>query len=176
MMRNIPFKKPYLLVALPIVLTLLSARFAFWNTWQAWHLNQQLNSEISEGGNVSFQPGYLERKNKNLSNAIHLYQVDTSAYRNTLITELSSLSEREKVSVVDVPTENSNPYYQTKSYKVENIVFQGAFPNLLRFYHKLYQLPHIGVIRSLQLSTVSQQEKGNDDRKLQLQVYLELVR
>jgi hypothetical protein len=169
-------KRAYLLAALALLLTLLSARFAFWNTWQAWQLNKQLNSSVGEGAIVSFQPGYLERKSKNLSEALGLYQVDTSAYRNTLLTSISTLAEQEKVDIVDLPTENSNAYYQTKSFKIEKIEFQGAYANLLRFYYKFYQLPHIGMIRSVQLSTTREQEKVKDGCRLQMLLYFEIKR
>jgi len=173
---NLPFKRAYLLAALALLLTLLSARFAFWNTWQAWQLNKQLNSRVGEGAYISFQPGYLERKSKNLSEAISLYHVDTSAYRNTLLTALSTLAEQEGVKIVDLPTENSNPYFQTKSYKIEKIEFQGPYANLLRFYYKFYQLPHIGMIRSVQLSTTREQEKVKDGGRLQMLLYIEIKR
>lgn len=176
-MQSILFlKRAYLLAALAVLLTLISARFAFWNTWQAWRLNKQLNSRVVEGANISFQPGYLERKNKNLGNAINLYQVDTSAYSNVLLTSISTLAEQEKVDIIDLPTENSNTYYQTKSFRIEKIEFQGAYANLLRFYHKFCQLPHIGMIRSVQLCTSREQEKVNDRSRLQMLLYLQIIR
>lgn len=141
-----------------LIITLLSARFAFWNTWDAWRLNKYLSSRAGGGVNISFLPGYLERKSKNLSNAIQLYQVDTLTYRHTLLTVLSALKEQERVSILDILTENR--IHITKTYlKKQKNEFQGAFFNLLRFYHKLCKTEHIGMIKSAQLNSLGRQER-----------------
>jgi len=169
-------KKGYLLAALAFVLTLLSARFAFWNTWQAWQLNKQLNSRIGEASDISFQPGYLERKGKNLAKAIYLYQVDTLAYRNMVLTSISSLAEKEKVRIVDVPTEGNNSYYQTRLYKVEKIELEGEYTNLMRFYNQLFSIKGIGMIRSVLFTHLQQRGLVKVEGSLRLLMYLEIKR
>lgn len=97
MLKQLPLKKEYLLIIATIVLLLLSYKLAFKATFEAWQINRALKTQLIQTNDLSYQPGYLERKNINLSKVINLYKADTVAFRNNSISNISVIAEKENV-------------------------------------------------------------------------------
>src|ERR1700748_900404 len=106
MLEKLPIKKEYLLIAATIVLLLLSYQLAFKHTIEAWQTNTELRSKLSKSGDLSFQPGYLERKSANIDKIISQYKADTTEFRSNIINVISSIAEKENVKLTEVPVQD----------------------------------------------------------------------
>src|SRR5260221_6065529 len=125
MLKQLPLKKEYLLIAAAIVLLLLSYQLAFKKTIEAWQINKHLKAQLFEATNLSYQPAYLERKNKNLTNIIGHYKTDTVAFRSNIISTISSIAEKENVKLSEVPVRD--PLYDTDQFIIQKLNFEGSF-------------------------------------------------
>ena len=171
MFKQLPIKKEYLLIAAGVLLLLLSYKLAFKETLNAWRVNRELKAQIAQNNNLNYQPLYLARKNKNLDKLIELYKADTVSYRNSSISTISILAEKENVKLIEAPLQD--PLYQTNNFIIQKLDFEGSFFALTKVLQQLQHTRGIGIIRSL-----SYKLTGNDDktRKLILEIYLEIAR
>ena len=172
-MKNRPaIKRGYLLAGLAVLLTLLSMRFAFWNTVQAMKVNSQLSTRQGQAADLRYPAGYLERKVTNLDKIITKYKADTTTYRTVLLTQISSLAEKVHVKVIDVPTDGT-AYEQTSHYKIQKIGLEGSFTNLTKFYNAFQDTSGIGIVRSANYFLLNQRTSFGNERRLGLLIYLE---
>lgn len=159
-----------------VLLFLLSIRFAFWRTYEAWKINRQLTAQLSNAASVSYQPGYLERKNHNLDQTLTLFKGDTAHYRSAVLTALSSVAERENVKITGVPDGNDASVTPSSSSQVQSIILEGDFFALTRFLHGAEQATGIGRVRSAQYRTTTIAKATGAGKRLTLLVHFELMK
>src|SRR5260370_37700569 len=104
MLKQLPFKKEYLLAAATMLLLLICYQLAFKKTIVAWQLNRGLKQKLAQSTDVSQQPEYQERKNANLGKLIDLYKADTTEFRSNILSNISAIAENENVKLTEVPT------------------------------------------------------------------------
>jgi hypothetical protein len=174
MLKQIPIKKEYLLVAAAIVLLLLCFELAFKKTIEAWQLNKQLNAQIAQAAELSYQPAYLERKNNNLSKIIALYKTDTVAFRSNTISAISAIAEKENVKLSEVPLQD--PLYHADKFIIQKLNFEGNFFTLTKVFNQLQGTGGVGIVRAATYRVTAVKPAVDDTKKLVLEVYLETVR
>jgi hypothetical protein len=174
MLKQLPIKKEYLLIAASIVLLLLCYQFAFKRTIEAWQINKHLKAQLAQAADLSYQPAYLERKNNNLSKIIARYKTDTVAFRSNTISIISSIAEKENVKLSEVPLQD--PLYHTDKFIVQKLNFEGSFFALTKVLNQLLATSGIGSVRAATYKVVGLRQGNDDAKKLVLEVYLETVK
>lgn len=174
MLKQFPLKKEYLLIAAAIVLLLLSYQLAFKKTMEAWQINKHLKVQLFEATNLSYQPAYLERKDKNLTGIINRYKTDTVAFRSNSISAISSIAEKENVKLSEVPVQD--PLYHTDQFIIQKLNFEGSFFALTKVLNQLQAKSGIGLVRSATYKSIKARSNTDQGKKLILEVYLETVK
>jgi hypothetical protein len=172
MLKQFPIKKEYLLVVAALLLLLLSYQLAFKKTIEAWRINHHLKAQLAQATDVAVQPGYLQRQNSNLSKIINRYKTDTVAFRSNIISNISSIAEKEHVKLIEVPV--SNPAYHTDQLIIQRLNFEGDFFALTKVFSELQSAPNIGMVRAATYKLTGL--NSNEAKKLVLEVYLETVK
>ncbi len=174
MLKNILVKKEYLLIVGSVLFLIICYRFAFRNTIDAWQLHSQLARQQASATSLSFQPDYLERKANNLNTIIGLYKADTALFRSNAISAVSELAEKNEIRLVEVPTQS--PQFQTDLFHIQQLNFEGSYFGQVSFLSQLHSLRNAGVVRSLRFRLKKAQEGNVDAWKLNLEVYLQIIR
>jgi hypothetical protein len=174
MLKQLPIKKEYLLIAASLVLLLLCYQFAFRRTIEAWQINKHLKQQLTQAADLSYQPAYLERKNNNLSKIIARYKTDTIAFRSNTISIISSIAEKENVKLSEVPLQD--PLYHTDKFIIQRLNFEGSFFALTKVFNELLATKGIGMIRAASYRVVGLRQGNNDTKKLVLEIYLETIK
>ena len=173
MLKRWPFKKDYLLIAGTVLLFLICYQLAFKLTINDWQLNRQLTGEALQSGDLSYQPGYLERKDRNLEKILALYRSDTTLFRSSTLSAIAALAEKNRVKLTDVPVQES--VYHTGRSIVQKLSFEGDFFALNGFLNQLESLGGVGMSRAVNFKTVRKgAEPGSG--KLMLEVYMEICK
>jgi len=174
MLKKLPFKKNHLLIAGIFILLWIGYNLAFKLTIAAWQINRQLKTQLRQSADISYQPAYLERKNANLSKIINLYRADTVSFRNNSISIISGIAEKENVKLSEVPTQD--PFYHTDQFIIQKLGFEGVFFSLTKVFKQLQATNNIGIIRSATYKLTGLKTNMDNDKKLMLEVCLELAR
>jgi len=174
MLNQLSIKKEYILIAATIILLLASYQLAFKKTVEAWELNKQLKNQLTQTTDLSFQPGYLERKNANLTTILNLYKTDTTTFRSNTITTIASIAEKEDVKLSEVPLED--PLYHTDRFIIQKLSFEGSFFALTKVFNQLQTTKGVGVVRSATYKLTGAKSNNDAVKKLVLEVYLETVK
>lgn len=174
MLKQIPIKKEYLLIAASVILLLLCYQLAFKKTLAAWQINKQLKAQLAQAADLSYQPAYLERKNKNLSKIINGYKTDTMAFRSNTISAIASIAEKEDVKLSEVPLQD--PLYHTDRFIIQKLNFEGGFFALTKVLNQLQAASGIGGGRAATYRVTGLRSGADETKKLVLEVYLETSR
>ena len=174
MLKQLPLKKEYLLIAGVIMLLWASYELAFKKTVEAWHVHKQLKAQIAQSSDLSYQPAYLERKNNNLSKLISRYKTDTTTFRSNIINTVSSIAEEEGVKLSEVPLQD--PIYHTDKFIIQKLNFEGDFFALTKVVNQLQTANGIGMVRAATYRITGNRANTDETKKLVLEVYLELVK
>ena len=174
MLDKLPVKKAYLLLLATILLLIVAYKLAFKKTIEAWQINSQLKEQIIQATDLSYQPAYLERKNRNLSQIINRYKTDTAAFRSNSISAISEIAAKENVKLSEVPMQD--PLYHTNQFIIQKLNFEGDFFSLTRTLNKLQSTKGIGVVRAASYKSVKTILNTDEAKKLVLEVYLETVK
>jgi len=174
MLKQIPFKKEHLLIGGIAFLLLIGYRFAFKNTIEAWQNNKQLRIQLSQNTGISYQPGYLERKSKNIETILQLYKADTITFRNNVINIASLIAEKENVKLIEVPAQNVS--YTTGRSIIQMLNFEGDYFSLTKVFHRLERTNGIGIIRSANWERHDLHSNSQESKKLVLEIYLEVAK
>lgn len=173
MLKQFNLKKEYGLIVATLLILVVSYQLAFKKTIGAWQLNKELKSQLIQSTDLSYQPGYLERKNVNLDKILSLYKSDTTSFRNNIISSISSIAEKENVKLAGVPFQD--PSYHTNQFIIQKLNFEGDYFSLLKTNSLLQQLHDGGMIRSLTIRSIGIHSNNDEKRKLVLEVYLEIA-
>ncbi|MHB8209082.1 hypothetical protein [Mucilaginibacter sp.] len=174
MLKKLPVKKEYLLLIATILLLLVSYQLAFKKTIAAWQLNNSLEKRLPQSNDLTIQPDYLERKNKNLDKLIGLYKADTTALRNNMINIVSLLADKEGVKLSEVPVQDIANI--SDHFIIERLRFEGDYFALMKLSDRLGQESGIGMVRSEILKVTEVNTSSNKIKKLGLEVMLEMVK
>lgn len=166
-------KRSYLLAGVTTILILLSIWAAFSKTYAAWKLNRELNDKLSNINNINYNPGYMERKFKNLEKITGLYTADSTTYRNQVLATIARLADAESIKIVEMPCTENVPYYRTNLYQIQKLGFEGDFFKLTRFYNRVQAATGIGRVRAAQYTLISQPTSGGTRKTLRFYLYLE---
>jgi hypothetical protein len=173
MLKQLPIKKDYLLIAATVLLLLLCYQLDFKKTLEAWQTNRQLKAELAQAADLSYQPAYLERKNNNLARIIARYKTDTAVFRSNSISTIASIAEKEQVKLSEVPLQN--PLFRSGQFTIQKLSFEGGFFPLVKVLSQLQSLKDIGIVRSVDFKTTKTRSATAPPKKLTLEVYLETV-
>jgi len=174
MLKQLPFKKIYLLWLGTGILLLLSYRFAFKNTIEAWQTNRQLKERLTQSSDLGYQPDYLERKDKNLGKIIGLYKADTTAFRSQIINAIALIAERQNVKLTAVPIDDVS--FHMPDFLIEKLAFQGDYFSLNKAMHDLQATKDIGVIRSANWKVTGIRLGSDENKQLILELYFEVAK
>lgn len=174
MLKQLPIKREYVLIAASILLLIISYRLAFKKTMEAWQERSRLKKELSQSAGVALQPAYLNRKNHNIDQIINLYKTDTVAFRSNAISAIASIAEKENVKLSEVPTQD--PVYHTDKLIIQKLDFEGDYFALTRMLNDLQSTKGIGVCRSATFKVLITRTSIVEVKKLVLEVYLETVK
>lgn len=173
MLDKLPIKKEYILIAGAVLLLLVSYELAFKKTIEAWQIHRRLSAQLTQGTDLSVQPAYLERKDKNLDKIISGYQIDTVSFRSTIISTISLLAEREGVKLSALPVQD--PLFRSDQFIIQKLGFEGDFFSLTKVLNRLRLTKGVGMIRSFAYKMPSGK---NEETKgpLILEVYLVIAK
>jgi len=173
MLKQLLFKKEYLLVAASLILVLLCYQLAFKKTIEAWQLNKSLKTQLIQSTDVSYQPEYQERKNNNLEKIIKLYKVDTVDFRSNIISVISAIAAKENVKLIEVPTQELS--YHTAHLIVQKLKLEGDYFSLIKALNLLQQTKGIGAVRATSFKETAPRSNNDMAKKLVVEVYLEIA-
>lgn len=173
MLKDVKFKKEYGLIAGSIITLIFSYQLAFKKTVEAWQLHSSLKKQIVQSSDVSYQPGYLERKNANLEKIIGLYMADTANYRSNILSVISKIAEGEQVKLSEVPSQQ--PAFHTSEFTIQQLKFEGDYFTLERTLNKLQQTSGAGILRSAKISSISNHADVGEIKKTGMDVFLEIA-
>ena len=163
--------KKYGLVAGCLLLFLIGYQLAFKKTIEAWQLNSKLNKEIITASNLTYQPGYLERKSVNLDQILKGYKVDSTLFRSNVINTIALIAEKANAKMVQVPS--PDPFLHTDRFIIQKLNFQGDYFVLIRLLQKLEATHDIGVVRTAVFHDTNDR-KNVREGQLSLDVFLEI--
>jgi hypothetical protein len=171
MLKWWPYKKDYLLVVGAIILLLICYQLAFKNTFAAWQLNRQLNKQLLQSADISYPPGYFDRKSKNLERILGLYRSDTALFRSNTISTIAVLAEKHRIKLAEVPAQDL--VYHTEGAIIQKLNFEGDFFALNEFLNQLESFENVGVVRSVEFK-LEKKEAEPVAKKLIMGVYMEI--
>jgi len=174
MFKNLTIKKDYLLVAGVVLLLIISYEVAIKRTVDAWRLHNRLTRQLAQTADLSYQPGYLERKKRNLDSIVRNFRVDTALMRSNVINTLSREAEKSGVKLSGVP--DQDPSFSTAAFIVQQMEFKGDFFALLTLLNKLSHEKELGYIRTVRIRAPKPGVPGTDTRQLTMQLYIEIAR
>jgi len=174
MLQKIQLKNEYKLIGTGLLLLILGYLFAFKRTFEAMEINHQLKSQLSRGADISLQPAYLDRKNRNLDKIIGRYKTDTVVFRDNTISAIAGIAEQGHVKLSEVPLQD--PVLRSDKFIIQRLDFEGSFFDLLGSLSKLEQMPEIGIIRSVSFESRKVQIDTIVSKKIVMQAYFEVVK
>jgi len=172
MLKQVNIKREYLLIVASILILLLAYQLAFKKTIEAWKLHSDLKKQVTRSADAGYQPGYLERKNANLDQILQLYKADTNNYRSNVLSNISSIAERENVKLSQVPLQDAA--YHTSQFVIQKLSFEGDYFSLIRTLDRLQSTRQIGVLRCVDMKTINLRLADDDKKKIVMEAYLEV--
>jgi len=172
MLKNLIYKKDYWLIAGTILLLVICYQLAFKKTIQAYQNHNRLQAEISQVSDVSYEPGYLQRKATNMDRILERYRMDTLALRGNTLAQIAMVAEREDVKLSEVPVQD--PSFNTTHFIIQKLEFEGNYPALLKTFNNLSSITNVGVPRSITIKTVSKSTSSREEKKTVMDVLMEI--
>lgn len=172
MLQKLFINKTYLFAAGVLLLFLVSYQLAFKNTIAAWKTNRHLKEQLNRQTDVTYQPAYLERKNKNLDAIIAKLKIDSSEFKGRVIATLAKLTEKSNVKIIRLYDDDE--YYHTKFNLVQRVDLEGNYFELLKFLDQIEQLNGVGVLRSVDIS--SRKNTALNSPKLTMTIWMDSIK
>ncbi len=166
--------KQYLLLGGTCLLLIIGYEIAFKNTLNSWKLNQKLQQQLTQANDISAEPGYLSRKNKNLDQIIRSYQLDSLVFRNNVMNKIADLAEPLGIKLITIPSDDV--VYHTPQFIVQKLDFEGDFFSLLKLVNKIQTTAEIGILRSVSWKAKKTPLQNLSTPKLDLEIYMEMYR
>jgi len=169
MLEKLKIKRDYLLIVGGFLLLLLCYQLAIKRTIEAWHQHQQLKKQVARSADLSYQPGYLERKRLNLDKILRHYNADTTNLRSNLLSNISSIAEEQNVVLSEVPGKDAS--FNRSPFSLEKLSFEGDYFALLKTLNKLQSTVQAGIIRSVSLHLKKNMGNIEKENSLVMDVY-----
>jgi hypothetical protein len=173
MLKLPEIKKEYLLIAVSATLLIVSYQLAFKKTISELHVHKQLAKQLTSLIDVSSQPSFEERKNRNLDKILGLYKVDTANFRSNILSHITTIANSENVRLAGVPSQDAA--WQSSGTELQKLDFEGGYFGLVKALKTLQQTQGIGVIRSVSFKTTDSQSARDLSKKLTMELYLEMA-
>ena len=170
MQKLLNIKREYLLIGASLLVLLLCYKLAFKPTIEAWQLHHRLSKQLVQASDLSYQPGYLERKNRNLNRLLDLFKADTISFRSNMLSRITIVAQGQDVKLIEVPTPDVS--YHAAGFILEKLSFQGDYFTLVKTLNKLQQTSGIGQIRSVNIRSVKSHSSNNETSQTIMEVYL----
>jgi len=170
MQKFLNIKKEYLLIGASLLILALSYQLAFTPTIEAWQLHNSLSKRLLQASDASYQPGYLERKNRNLDKILILFKADTLNFRSNILGRISGIAQDQGVKLTEVPT--NDPNFHIAGFTFEKLSFEGDYFALVKTLNKLQQTKGIGQIRSVSINSINEHLFGYVTPKIIMEIYL----
>ena len=170
MQKLLNIKREYLLIGASLLVLLLCYKLAFKPTIEAWQLHHRLSNQLVQATDLSYQPGYLERKNRNLIKILDLFKADTLSFRSNILSRISLIAEGQEVKLTEVPTNDSALH--NAGFIAGKLSFEGEYFALVKTLNKLQQTSEIGQIRSVRIKTVKEHLLNYTASKTIMEIYL----
>jgi hypothetical protein len=174
MLKNIVFKKEYLLICGTIILLIASYRLAFRKTIEQWHLHSELKAKLANANNANYQPDYVQRKNSNLNKIIRLYKADTGLFRNNSVNTVSLIAQHNNASVVNIPLQDMQQ--DTGRIITEELTLNGNYFNLLKTATALQDAQGVGWMRAMSIGKLKAPNGLGESTKLKMELYVEIIK
>jgi hypothetical protein len=172
MLKNI--RKDYLLIAGSILFFLVCYRFSFSHTVEAWKLRRELQQKIKASADLSYQPGYLERKDNNLNHIIGRFKIDTTTLRSNMITTIALQAEKMQVRLSRVPIQSvSNP---GDKYVVQRLDFEGDYFSLCKLLGQLQSSEATGLVRAVDITSGKATDNNPEKKKLNMRLFIATIK
>ena len=172
MLKNILYKKEFGLIAGTMVLLFVCYELAFKETIQAFGVNAQLKTQLNQVSDLSYQPGYLERKARNLDMILNQYQMDSLALRGNTIASIASMVEKTGAKVSEVPVQD--PAFNTAHFIIQQLNFEGNYTSLVKALNLLETNGGTGIPRSVILKSIDKRPADEGSEKIVMEVFLEI--
>jgi hypothetical protein len=173
MLKSLPIKKEYLLIAGTLIMLLICYEFAFSKTIALWQTHQQLKAKLDSSSNVSYQPGYLERKNENLDNVLSLYKTDTLGFRNNSVTTIALIGEKCGAKLVNIPSQDQ--MQETEHIIIEKLDIEGDYFSLLKTVDMIQSAQNVGLVRAETIRVGKDNLYGVSNKKMTMTVFTEVI-
>ena len=174
MLKNITFKREYLLIGGAVLLLIAAYCLAFRKTIEQWHVHTELEAKLDGSNNSAYQPDYLQRKNANLNKIIRLYQADTSVFRTNSVNAVSLIAQRNSTSLVNIPYQDTQP--DTGKMITEEMTLAGNYFSLLKTSAGINNTRGIGWLRSMSIERLKLSDGTADTKKLKMELYVEIIK
>jgi hypothetical protein len=170
MLKSPNINPKYLVIAGSIVLILICYQLAFKKTIEAYQSNRILKARLEQSSDLTYQPGYLNRKSKNLDLVLSRYQLDSASLRNNILSQVSKIAETEQVKLSGVPTDD--PLLHTGQFIIQRVDFEGSYTGLIKTLNHVESHEVKSIARSLILKN-KKTDRENPSDKLVLNLFLE---
>ncbi|MFA6083761.1 hypothetical protein [Mucilaginibacter sp.] len=163
------YRARYLLIAAVMLLLAISYQLAFRHTFAALQLQGKLKGKLASSNDLSVQPGYLDRKYKNLDALTTRYRADTAVFRADVISAVAIVADQQHAWLTEVPGTDTS--FNRRGLIMQKMALRGDFFSLLKVYDQLNGAAEIGLVRSV---TIRAPQHANDPRgkPLEMEVYL----
>ncbi|MBW4890141.1 hypothetical protein KXQ82_10460 [Mucilaginibacter sp. HMF5004] len=172
MERLAKLKKEYLLIAGTVILLYISYQLAFKKTVDAMQAHNDLTLSIASASDLSYQPGYLERKTKNLDAIINKYKMDSLSLRGNTLALISQIADKEHVKLSEVPDQDL--LYRNEHFIIQRLDFEGDYFDLTRMLRTFEVTVGIGIPRTVTWKTADKVSGTQKKKSLTLQVCFEI--
>jgi hypothetical protein len=174
MLKILNIKKEYLLIGGSVLFFLVCYRFSFSHTVDAWKLRRELQHKITQAGDLTYQPGYLERKDNNLNHIIARFKIDTASMRSNMITTIALQAEKLNVKLSSVPVQPSTA--PDDKYILQRLDFEGDFFSLCKLLQQLQSTDGTGLVRSVDFVSGKVVGGNTEAKVLGMRVFVVVVR
>lgn len=166
-------KKNKLLIAIAIILFILSWKFAFKKTYDAFVLHQEFSVKAQDDNLLAFNPAYITEKSNILNKLLGKYTIDSAQWQNTFWLKASGAVSSADVKVIYQP-EQKHVGDSTSALARQAISFEGNFKNLVLILDSLSKTTELGYLTAAQLRKVEQ--RSEELQMLQLKTTFSIIK
>lgn len=174
MLQRLPIPKKYLLAGGILLLCLICYQLAFKKTLEAWQTHKELNERLAGTDQLHYQPGYLQRKQRNLDNLLARYKADLLTFKNKSLTTIALIAARENVRLSEAPMQSVG--LNTQNTLIQKITLQGDYFALTKTVSAIQTTNSVGMIRSVNFHLPKNNNSSSVEMGLFVDIYLEVVK
>lgn len=163
--------KSLLAILLGIFMLVAGWRFAFQKTFETISLNHHLKQQNLDNAALTYNPDYLDKKDKLLSTVLNKYTADSAEWKNSFWLNVSRMAIQKHIHVQYTPSALKLESDTTRSSILkQRIAFEGSYKNLVSLLDTLEKIEKAGFISSLSFNVKKGQRSQEEGRNLFLEV------